>query len=643
MRAPTTTADALVDYLADRRVLIVLDNCEHVLDAAADLVDAIAAAAADVHVLVTSREPLGLDGEQVRRVQSLALPAAEAAPADAEAAAAVRLFAERAAAVSDGFTIDAGNVAAVVEICRHLDGIPLAIELAAARVRAMAPAEIARRLDERFRLLAGGSRRSQERHRTLLATVSWSHDLLTDDERVTFRRLAVFPASFDLAAAEAVAGDGDVDVVDCVLRLVDRSLVVYEPDARPLPAVGDVAPVRRRPSRRRGRDRTRPANATPATSSPSPSALRPSSRRAIRPPACGDSSSRSTTCARPPTGASRRSGGSSWPGMCRQLWYFLSQAAPVDGAVWYQQVVDHAAALDDQIVVDTLGEYAWLQVANLADFAASVELAERSRTLADSKHLVVSQWASNASGMAALYTGRYADALRAVELGVAEAEARGDELGAVNALCVQIGALNALEQRERGAHVGAEALRRADRTGHPVYVSASVICVSSAHLWSSTEPDFAATRDILDRHEVELIAGDLTGVWYELFWGATLLGLDEPGAVERLVRAARGADQLNTRHVLDLALRQLAIAAAQAGLMRQAALLVSYSDAVLRSHRIAQPGEVWVQARVDAALADVPRDEPEPLPHRGEMMAVVAEIEALLTRDESRSQAMEAT
>ena len=230
IRAPTTTTDALVDYLADRRVLIVLDNCEHVLDAAADLVDAIAAAAADVHFLVTSREPLGLDGEQVRRVHSLALPAAEAGPQEAEATAAVRLFAERAAAASARFTIDAGNVAAVVEICRHLDGIPLAIELAAARVRAMAPAEIARRLDERFRLLAGGSRRSQERHRTLLATVAWSHDLLTDDEKITFRRLAVFPASFDLAAAEAVAGDGTIDVVDCVLRLVDRSLVMFEPE-----------------------------------------------------------------------------------------------------------------------------------------------------------------------------------------------------------------------------------------------------------------------------------------------------------------------------------------------------------------------------------------------------------------------------
>ena len=135
IRAPTTTTDALVDYLADRRVLIVLDNCEHVLDAVADLVDAVLADCADVHVLVTSREPLGLDGEQVRRVQSLTLPQPDAAAAEAETAGAVRLFAERATAVRDGFSIDAGNVAAVVEICRQLDGIPLAIELAAARVR----------------------------------------------------------------------------------------------------------------------------------------------------------------------------------------------------------------------------------------------------------------------------------------------------------------------------------------------------------------------------------------------------------------------------------------------------------------------------------------------------------------------------
>ena len=206
--APMPDLQGLGGYLADRRMLVVLDNCEHVLPDAADLLDALLAACPEVHVVVTSREPIGLDGEQVRRVQPLGVPAVDVAPGEAAQAAAVRLFAARAAAVSDHFEIGDANVEPQVsEICRHLDGIPLAIELAAARVRAMPPAEIAGRLEERFRLLAGGSRRAQERHRTLLAAVSWSHDLLREDEQIVFRRLCVFPSTFDLAAAEAVAGE----------------------------------------------------------------------------------------------------------------------------------------------------------------------------------------------------------------------------------------------------------------------------------------------------------------------------------------------------------------------------------------------------------------------------------------------------
>ena len=163
---------------------------------------------------------------------SLTIPTDDVSAADALAASAVRLFVERATAATDRFVLDDDNVGTVVAICRQLDGIPLALELAAARVRSMAPAEIARRLSERFRLLAGG-RGSLERHRTLLGTVAWSHDLLTEDERLVFRRLAVFPATFDLDAAAAIAADdsSDIDAVDCVLRLVDRSLVAYDPTA----------------------------------------------------------------------------------------------------------------------------------------------------------------------------------------------------------------------------------------------------------------------------------------------------------------------------------------------------------------------------------------------------------------------------
>ena len=420
IRAPATTLDALVDYLADRRVLIVLDNCEHVLDAAADLVDAIAVAAADVHVLVTSREPLGLDGEQVRRVHSLALPPAEAAPAEAEASAAVRLFAERAAAVSDTFTIDGGNVAAVVEICRHLDGIPLAIELAAARVRAMAPAEIARRLDERFRLLAGGSRRSQERHRTLLATVSWSHDLLTDDEKITFRRLAVFPASFDLTAAEAVAGDGAVDVVDCVLRLVDRSLVMYEPDqdryrlletlrqygADRLAEAGETDEIRERHARY--------FLAFVERVEPQLNDARYAAAYAVF--ATELDNLRAT--------ADWLVESALWvelADICEQLWEYLHQAAPVDGAGWYQYVVNHQSALDQQAAIDALGHAAWSQVMALGNFALGVELAEQSAALAAENHLPESQWAWAARASVATYTGDHVEAVRCAELALVAA------------------------------------------------------------------------------------------------------------------------------------------------------------------------------------------------------------------------------
>jgi predicted ATPase len=172
---------------------------------------------------------LGVEGEHIRLVPALGVPPTDSDMDRASEAAAVRLFVERGAAARDGFTLDAGNVGPVVEICRHLDGLPLAIELAAARVRAMPPAEIARRLGDRFRILGVGSRRAHERHRTLFATVSWSHDLLDDDERTLFRRLAAFPASFTLEAADAVAG-ADGDTIGCVLPLVDRSLVQFDPD-----------------------------------------------------------------------------------------------------------------------------------------------------------------------------------------------------------------------------------------------------------------------------------------------------------------------------------------------------------------------------------------------------------------------------
>ncbi len=212
----------------------MLDNCEHLLAACAVVVDAVLAACANVRVLATSREPLGVQGETSWRIPSLALPAEdETDPERVLATDAGRLFVERARAARSDFALDPSSAAAVARICRRLDGIPLALELAAARVRALSVAQLAERLDDRFRLLTGGARTAVARQRTLLASVEWSHDLLDPAERTLFRRLSVFASPFSLEAAEAVASDESLDrleVFDLLARLVDKSLVSYGGD-----------------------------------------------------------------------------------------------------------------------------------------------------------------------------------------------------------------------------------------------------------------------------------------------------------------------------------------------------------------------------------------------------------------------------
>ncbi|WP_393059426.1 ATP-binding protein [Streptomyces sp. LN549] len=227
----TDPVDVLVDHLAHgsraRSVLLILDNCEHVIDAAAALAETLLTRCPDLRVLATSREPLGVPGESVRPLDPL--------PADP----ALRLFTERARAVRPGFDPEhepAHDPEAVAEICRRLDGLPLAIELAAARLRLLGPRQIADRLDDRFRLLTGGSRTVLPRQQTLRAVVDWSWDLLDEDERTALRQVSVFAGGWDLAAAEAVVstppGPGKnaaADIADLIGALVDKSLVVAAP------------------------------------------------------------------------------------------------------------------------------------------------------------------------------------------------------------------------------------------------------------------------------------------------------------------------------------------------------------------------------------------------------------------------------
>ena len=215
-----STIDTVVRFVRDRRMLVVLDNCEHLLDASAELVVALLGAASGLTVLATSREPIGVPGEATWRVPSLSM-----------VDEAIELFADRARLTQGDFAITDDNAATVAEICRRLDGIPLAIELAAARVRALSVAEILDSLHDRFRLLTGGARTAVRRQQTLRASVDWSHALLTDTERILFRRLAAFLGGFDFDAAQAVAGADGLQryrVLDHLTLLVDKSLVVAE-------------------------------------------------------------------------------------------------------------------------------------------------------------------------------------------------------------------------------------------------------------------------------------------------------------------------------------------------------------------------------------------------------------------------------
>jgi predicted ATPase/class 3 adenylate cyclase len=216
----TSTMDILLRFIGGRKMLLLLDNCEHLLDACGQMMDELLNACAGLTILTTTREPIGVAGELTWRVPSLSL-----------SDEAIELFADRARRARPDFNVSDENADLVADICRRLDGMPLAIELAAARVRALTLSQILDSLHDRFRLLTGGARTAVRRQQTLRASVDWSHALLTDPERVLLRRLAVFMGGFDLDAAQAVGGSTDVEryqLLDQISLLVDKSLVVAE-------------------------------------------------------------------------------------------------------------------------------------------------------------------------------------------------------------------------------------------------------------------------------------------------------------------------------------------------------------------------------------------------------------------------------
>ncbi|RNL86210.1 BTAD domain-containing putative transcriptional regulator [Halostreptopolyspora alba] len=228
--------DRVIAALREREALLILDNCEHVVESAAQFAHRLLGECGRLRILATSREPLGITGEALWPVEPLAVPDEDAGPGEIEPSPAVQLLRDRAGAVRRNFTIDTETLSTMVRVCRALDGIPLAIELAAARLRTMSLDQLAHRLDDRFRLLTGGSRTALPQHRTLRAVVDWSWELLTDAERTVLRRLSVFSGGASLEAAERVCSGDTVEpgqVLELLTSLAEKSLVLTEDDEAP--------------------------------------------------------------------------------------------------------------------------------------------------------------------------------------------------------------------------------------------------------------------------------------------------------------------------------------------------------------------------------------------------------------------------
>jgi hypothetical protein len=504
----------------------------------------------------------------------------------------VRLFVARAAAAVEGFVLDENNVEPVVEICSHLDGIPLAIELAAARVRGMSPAEIARRLGERFRLLAA-SRGSIERHRTLLGAVSWSHDMLSEPERVVFRRLGVFPASFDLVAAEAVADEGDdgIDVVDAVLHLVDRSLVVFDPVAqryRLLETLRQFATHRLAEAAETEQARQHHAEFYLHLAADLGDILSAAAFQRL------DAELDNLRAVAEWLGQQGR-----WADllrMCRHLFEFLASQSLHDGYGWYRMALDHLPDLDTQQRIDALGELEWIAMAT-GDYGKNA-LPSASIDLADSTSGLHSPWA-----WAARVQLHYVDpsnAKLAAERMSAVAQQRGDPYASTVALGLVSISLAALEDFDRSARVAEQCLQSARLLSTPIALASAVATTAASYLSMRVEPDFEAGMRILQENPVDLdLVGERRTASTLWMWGQAYLGLGHTDlALDHLIRSFRLADRIGFESVLGVNLIAVAVALAEAGRMTLAWQLIGYGQANFDPTWVRYRGSKWLQARL---------------------------------------------
>jgi len=604
MGASATDLPGLARFLSDRRALIVVDNCERVLSDAASLLETVLAAGPEVVIIATSQAPLGVRGEVVWEVPSLAFPGPDTSAAEAVAASAVGLFVARASAASRRFVLDETNVEAVVDICRRLDGLPLAIELAAARVRGMGPAEIARRLDERFRLLSAGGG-VVDRHRTLFAALSWSHDLLSDEEKVVFRRLAAFPASFDLAAAEAIAGGGErLDAVDALLRLVDRSLVVYDPTSDRYRLLETM--------RQYGADRLIDAGETDMVRDRHTEFFLGLAAKSVSMGGAQGVATRQRLEAEMDNlravaeGLGHRQRWGDLLRLCHQLLDFLWSRAPVDGYRWCRDAIEHLPDLDLQERANTLGELDWLRMhSGRSDSdgleGAGIALAEANK-LSPSPYA----WLVRTTLQLRLMPGRGSfaaapvDAKLIAEQTLAIAEDHGDDLAAVLALGLLACVLANIGELDRSERLAAETVRRARLVSHSDAIAMAVCAAAGSYLTNRAQPDFDGALRTLERDLLDpgAIAPGLR-MTYQRLWGSAHLGLGHSKlAVLHLTRSVRLADQFAPAFRVDTALA-LSVALGEAGQTALSAQLDGYARAHFQL-TIRDLSHAWLEARLAA-------------------------------------------
>lgn len=462
------------DFLQDKLVLLVLDNCEHVLDAVAPLVDRLRQRCAGVSVLATSREPLGLPGEHVHLLSPLSVPAAGADTlSEIVDASAVQLFVDRARAARSDYRLEERNAPAVAEICRRLDGLPLAVELAAARVRTMGTQALAERLDQRFALLAGEGKIADPRHRTLHHLVEWSYDLLHPAEQHAFAELSVFAGSFGLDAAESVCRPEDVEgseTVGLLVNLVDKSMVQLvdpeEPRYRLLETLRDF-----------GQERLRAGGALARLEARHRRWYLALAERAEVGLDGGEEASwsrrvdRELDNFRAAHATAVRSGDVDCAArLVVALREFAFRRIRYEITTWAESTARMDRFEDDPrapmvLAVSAYGR--WVR----GDLEAAIDLAERSRTMEAERGGPRRVLPERVLGNAQFYCGRTDEALSAMEAMTAAARASGSSARVAHALYMCSVAQTSVGDPGRGAELAAEAAAAAERCGSPSAVA----------------------------------------------------------------------------------------------------------------------------------------------------------------------------